>query len=100
MTKTLSVLVNIVVKIMDLEIQQCTMDDLKQIKAEIFDFWGTDRTLYVHQRLLIKKYGESAYVIKEGEKVMAYLIGFIDHERDIGWVHLIGVRDSHKKKGY
>ena len=99
MTKTLSVLVNIVVKIMDLEIQQCTMDDLKQIKAEIFDFWGTDRTLYVHQRLLIKKYGESAYVIKEGEKVMAYLIGFIDHEREIGWVHLIGVRDSHKKKG-
>jgi len=84
---------------MESEIQQCTMNDFKQVRAEIIDFWGTDRTLYIHQRLLVRKFGESAYVIKEGDKVIAYLVGFIDDKRNIGWVHLIGVRISHHKKG-
>jgi len=82
---------------MESEIQQCTMNDFKQVRAEIIDFWGTDRTLYIHQRLLVRKFGESAYVIKEGDKVIAYLVGFIDDKRNIGWVHLIGVRISHQK---
>jgi len=84
---------------MELEILKCSMDDFKQIKADILDFWGTDRTLYVHQRLLIKKFGESAYAIKEGDKVIAYLFGFIDDKREMGWIHLIGVRISHQKRG-
>ena len=84
---------------MEFKIQQCTVDDFKQIKEDILDFWGTDRTLYVHQRVFIRKFGESAYVIKEGDKVIAYLWGFVDNKRKIGWVHLIGVRISHQKKG-
>ncbi len=87
------------VKMMVLEIQKCTKADFDQIRSEIFDFWGTDRTLYVHQRVFIRKFGESAYVIKEGDKVIAYLWGFIDEKRKIGWVHLIGVRITHQKKG-
>jgi len=66
---------------MDYNIQLCTKSDLRQIKSELVDFWGTDRTNYVHSTSFLRQNGESSWVIKDGDKVIAYLLGFIDHEK-------------------
>ena len=81
------------------KIQLCNKLDIKQISSEIIDFWGTDRTRYLHSTSFLRKNGESSWVIKNGDKVIAYLLGFIDEKEKIGWVHLIGVRMMHHQQG-
>ena len=80
-------------------IQPCTKLDIKQINSEIIDFWGTDRTRYLHSTSFLRKNGESSWVIKNGDKVIAYLLGFIENKEKIGWVHLIGVRMKYHRQG-
>ena len=84
---------------MELNIQICTKSDLRQIKSELVDFWGTDRTNYVHSTSFLRHYGESSWVIKDGDKVIAYLLGFTEPEKKTGWVHLIGVRMELHQQG-
>jgi GNAT superfamily N-acetyltransferase len=83
-----------------MEILKCTKPDFDQIITEINDFWGSDRTLYLHHPIFIYELGNSAYVIKEANKVVAYLFGFLSQTGPIGYVHLIAVRQTHRKRGY
>jgi L-amino acid N-acyltransferase YncA len=82
-----------------MKIENCTMDDFNQITSEISEFWGSDRTLHLHQPYLVYEFGNTAFVIREGEKVIAYLFGFISQTENLGYVHLIGVRESHQRNG-
>ncbi len=82
-----------------MEILNCTKKDFDQILLEITQFWVSDRTLHLHHPIFLNEFGNSAYVIKEGEKVIAYLFGFLSQTGPVGYVHLIGVRQSHQRKG-
>jgi GNAT superfamily N-acetyltransferase len=82
-----------------MKIENCTMADFNQITSEISEFWGSDRTLHLHQPYLVYEFGNTAFVIREGEKVIAYLFGFFSQTENLGYVHLIGVRESHQRKG-
>jgi len=82
-----------------MDIQNCTKPDFDQILADIVDFWGSDRTLHLHQPTLIYEFGNTAYVIKEQDCVIAYLFGFLSQRSPTAYVHLIGVRRSHQKQG-
>ena len=82
-----------------MEISLCTKADFDQILREIVDFWGDERTLFLHHPMFINEFGNSAFVFKEGEKVIAYLFGFIAQTGPVGYVHAIGVRRSHQRKG-
>jgi GNAT superfamily N-acetyltransferase len=82
-----------------MEITLCTKADFDQILTDIVDFWGSDRTLSLHHPILLYEFGNSAFVIKEEERVIAYLFGFISQTKAVGYVHLIGVRHSHQKRG-
>jgi GNAT superfamily N-acetyltransferase len=81
------------------KIENCTMDDFNQITSEIIDFWGSDRTLHLHQPYLVHEFGDTAFVIREDNKIIAYLFGFFSQSENLGYVHLIGVRESHQRKG-
>jgi hypothetical protein len=54
-----------------MEISNCTKADYDQIIAHIKEFWGSDRTLGIHQPMFIYEFGNSAYVIKDGDRVAA-----------------------------
>ena len=43
----------------------------------IADYWGSDRLLNSHHLMYIHEFGDSAYVIKADNQIIAYLFGFI-----------------------
>ena len=80
-------------------IVNCSKSDFDQILLEIADFWGSDRTLHLHHPIFLYEFGNSAFVIREDGKVIAYLFGFLAQTGPTAYVHLIGVRRSHQRKG-
>lgn len=81
------------------EIKHCTKTDYDQIVAEIADFWDSDRTLGLHHPMFVYEFGNSAYVIKDGDRVAAYLFGFLSQTEPTAYVHLVGVRASYRRQG-
>ena len=82
-----------------MKIDNCTQSDFHEILTDISDFWGSDRTLSVHHPIFIHEFGDTAFVIKDNGKVIAYLFGFLSQTQKTGYVHLIGVRQNFQNKG-
>ncbi len=80
-------------------ILNCTTEDFLQIIADIEDFWGSNRTLAYHHPMFVHEFGNTSFVIKDKDRVIAYLFGFISQKEPCGYVHLIGVRNDFQKKG-
>jgi len=49
--------------------------------------------------MFIHEFGNTAYVIKVDDSVVAYLFGFISQTSPTGYVHLIGVRSNYQNRG-
>jgi inorganic pyrophosphatase len=79
-----------------------TKDDFDQILTDLKAFWGEENdTIWVqHSPILLHEFGDTAFVIREGNRVAAYLFGFISQTEPIGYIHLIAVRDGHRRKGH
>ena len=82
-----------------MKITLCTKSDFDQIITDIVDFWGSERTKSLHNPILLYEFGNSAFVAKEGDKVVGYLFGFISQTEPVGYVKFIGVRQSYQKRG-
>jgi len=82
-----------------MNIENCTIADFNEITNDIADFWGSDRTLHLHQPFLIYEFGNTSFVIHENGKVIAYLFGFISQTENLGYIHLVGVREEYQRKG-
>jgi GNAT superfamily N-acetyltransferase len=82
-----------------MKIALCTKSDFDQIVTDFVDFWGDERTKSLHNPILLYEFGNSAFVAKEGEKVIGYLFGFISQTGPVGYVKFIGVRRTHQKRG-
>ena len=82
-----------------MEIVNCSKADFDEILLEIAEFRGDAQTRYLHHPMFLYEFGNSAYVIKEGSKVVAYLFGFLSQTGPTAYVHLIGVRQSHQRRG-
>jgi ribosomal protein S18 acetylase RimI-like enzyme len=82
-----------------MKIEKCTIEDFNEIISNITDFWGSDRTLHLHQSFLIHEFGNTAFVIKDKEIVIAYLFGFFSQTQSLAYVHLIGVKENYQKRG-
>jgi GNAT superfamily N-acetyltransferase len=82
-----------------MNIEQCTVDDFLAIVGDLPAFWGSDRTRAVHHPMFLREFGDTAFVVREGSTVAAYLFGFISQTEPVGYVHLIAVRDNHRRRG-
>jgi len=82
-----------------MKIDNCTMSDFNEIIIDIVDFWGSDRTLHLHQPFLIYEFGNTAFVIKEHGQVIAYLFGFFSQTDNLAYIHLLGVREKNQRQG-
>jgi hypothetical protein len=74
---------------MALEISTCTQQDYKQILIDLQDLWDGRDTSALHHPMLVNEFGNSAFVIRAGPKVIAYLFGFVSQVEPVGYVHLI-----------
>jgi GNAT superfamily N-acetyltransferase len=81
------------------QISNCNYSDFLQILEDIKEFWGSDRTLSYHHPMFINEFGNTAFVIKRSDRVIAYLFGFLSQTEQTGYIHLIGVRQSYQNKG-
>ena len=82
-----------------MKIEICTITDFNEIVGDIYDFWGSDRTLHLHQPYLIYEFGNTALVIKSNGAVIAYLFGFFSQTENLAYVHLLGVRERYQRRG-
>ena len=82
-----------------MDITNCTKQDFDQILTEFKEFWDSDRTLALHHPTLVNEFGNSAFVIRDGHKVIAYLFGFLSQTAPEGYVHLLSVRQGYRKQG-
>lgn len=82
-----------------MEITNCTKADFDQILINIAKFWGDERTLQLHHPMFINEFGETAFVIKEADQVIAYLFGFIAQNSPTGYIHLVAVHNNYKQHG-
>ncbi|HBZ65770.1 MAG TPA: hypothetical protein DEO70_02960 [Bacteroidales bacterium] len=82
-----------------MKIGNCSMSDFNEIVKDIVDFWGSDRTLHLHQPFLIYEFGNTAFVIKENGQVIAYLFGFFSQTDNLAYIHLLGVREKNQRQG-
>jgi GNAT superfamily N-acetyltransferase len=83
----------------ELEIAVCTKADFDQIITDIEDFWGHDRVRNLHNPVYFYEFGNTAYVAKEGERVIGYLLGLFSQTAPVAYVKFAGVRRSYQKQG-
>src|SRR3972149_3930000 len=82
-----------------MQITLCTRVDFDQILSHIEEFWGSDRTLALHHPMFLDEFGNTAYVIRDGSDVAAYLFGFLAQTGPTAYVHLVGVRPPYRRRG-
>ncbi len=82
-----------------MQITICTKEDFDSILTHFNEFWDHDRTLALHHPTLINEFGNSAFVVKEGDKVVAYLFGFLSQTGPVGYVQLLAVRQGYRRQG-
>ncbi len=82
---------------------RATHEDFLAIVRELPAFWSSTgpgwRTLQFHYPFLVHEFGDTAFVLREDGRVVAYLFGFISQTEPVGYIHLVGVRSSHQRRG-
>jgi GNAT superfamily N-acetyltransferase len=77
----------------------CTAQDFDQILEALPEFWDGRDTRHLHHSFLIHEFGDTAFVIRDGGQVVAYLFGFFSQTQPVGYVHAIAVRASARRRG-
>ena len=86
---------------MSVRVERCTHRDFLDILSDLEDFWGSaaERARRVHHPMFVHEFGDTAWVLREEDRVVAYLFGFWSQTEPTGYIHLVGVRRSHQRRG-
>jgi GNAT superfamily N-acetyltransferase len=80
------------------EISLCTPEDYFRILDALPEFWDGRDTRALHHPFLINEFKNSAFVIRGGPQVLAYLFGFLSQSEPVGYVHTIAARASARRR--
>jgi ribosomal protein S18 acetylase RimI-like enzyme len=80
------------------EIATCAPRDYDQILEDLPEFWDGRDVRHLHHPFLIHEFGNTAFVIRDGSRVVAYLLGFFSQTQPTGYVHAIAVRASARRR--
>ncbi len=83
----------------DPRIEQCTKADFDQVVSGHSTYWNSPLTLQLHHPMFLNEFGDTAFVIREGERVAAYLFGFFAQTGPVAYVHLVAVHPAHRRRG-
>ncbi len=84
-----------------MQVIRCTKEDYDQIITDMAEFWNSDHIDGLrreHNPVYFYEFGNTAFVVKEGEKVIGYLFGLFSQTSPTAYVKFIGVRASHRKR--
>jgi ribosomal protein S18 acetylase RimI-like enzyme len=73
-----------------------TQADFYQVVAQIDHWWGGPTTAMAHP-VFFYELGELARVAVDGHTIVGFLFGFV--AGDVGYVHLVGIHPSHRRRG-
>ncbi|MDE0420736.1 MAG: GNAT family N-acetyltransferase [Gammaproteobacteria bacterium] len=89
-----------------LQIRGCSAADFRQIHQHLGDYWGglTTRQLArvaaLHHPMLLHQFGDTAYSMRDGDVVAAYLFGFLSQtDGRQAYIHLAGVHRAYRRRG-
>lgn len=62
-----------------LPVDKITKEDFDQIIENLDQFWGVrnDKLLYVHHPMFFYEFGDTAFVVRDAGRVVAYIFGFV-----------------------
>jgi ribosomal protein S18 acetylase RimI-like enzyme len=81
------------------EVEPATIEDLAAIVDDRSEFWGERDLSLLHHPLLVHDFGETALVMRDGDRrVVAYLFGLLTPAR-VGYIHLVAVREGRRRAG-
>jgi GNAT superfamily N-acetyltransferase len=81
------------------QIESCTKGDFDQILNNFGDYWDDDATRPRHHPIFVFEFSDSAFVIRDGPRIAAYLLGFVAQSAPVGYVHLVAVHRSYRRRG-
>jgi GNAT superfamily N-acetyltransferase len=82
-----------------ISIEPCTREDFDAIVTRHDEYWDSDLTLRLHHPIFIHEFGDTAYVIRDGDRIAAYLFGFFAQTGPVAYVHLVAVHPDHRGRG-
>ncbi len=74
-----------------------TPADYAAILEEHAAFWGDRDLRPAHHPALVHEFAGTSVALHEGGRLTGYLFGFV--EGGVGYVHLVGVREGHRREG-
>lgn len=80
-------------------ITTCTVHDYHQILTHFDQFWDREAVRALHHPMFVHEFGNTAFVMKQENAVIAYLFGFFAQSGPTAYVHLIGVHQSQRRRG-
>jgi GNAT superfamily N-acetyltransferase len=79
-------------------VERCTPEDFLDILSALGEFWGdaAERARPVHHPMLVREFGDTAWVVRDDGQIIAYLFGFWSQTEPTGYIHLVAVRRSYQ----
>lgn len=83
------------------EVDRCTHQDYLAILTDLDQFWAdaAERVRRVHHPMFVHEFGDTAWVVRADERIVAYLFGLWSQTEPAGYIHLVAVRKSHRGRG-
>lgn len=78
-------------------ITRCTPEDFYQILETREEFWDGRDMRHLFHPFLLHQFGNSAFVIRDGGQVVAYLFGLLSQTEPVAYAHAIAVRPSARR---
>lgn len=75
-------------------------EDFLTIIEEHSSFWDDDLTYQLHHPMFIEEFGDTAFVIRDGGEIVAYLLGFYSQTSPTAYIHMVAVREGHRGTGH
>lgn len=82
-----------------MNVGRLTPADYATILEQHASFWGERDLRAAHHPVLVHELAGSSIALRDGDELVGYLFGFVVPETGVGYVHLVGVRGEHRRRG-
>ena len=78
-------------------VARCTVEDFYEIQETRETFWDGRDMRHLFHPFLLHQFGNSAFVIRDGGKLVAYLFGVLSQTEPVAYAHAIAVHPDARR---
>jgi GNAT superfamily N-acetyltransferase len=67
--------------------------------VSVIDHWWEGPTSALAHPIFFYELGRLARVVVDGDEMVGFLLGFVAPETQVGYVHLVGIHQEHRRRG-